>query len=154
MRAVLQRVSEAAVHVDGATVGRIHCPQGGLLLFLGCAPDDAAADVEWLVSKVAKLRIFDDAQGRMNQSLLEVAGEVLVVSQFTLYGSLRKGNRPSFNRAADPGPAEWLYRQFVDRLAQELGRPVPTGRFGAQMQVDAKNDGPVTLVLDTRLRDF
>lgn len=154
MRAVIQRVSGAAVQVDGETVGSIYSPRGGLLLLLGCCHDDTAGDIEWLVSKVLKLRIFDDARGRMNQSLLEVVGDILVVSQFTLYGSLKKGSRPSFNRAAAPGPAELLYRQFVNRLEEELGRSVATGRFGAHMQVNAKNDGPVTLILDTRMRDF
>lgn len=154
MRAVIQRVSEAVVRVDGAVVGAIYPPRGGLLVFLGCGQGDTAADVAWLVSKVTKLRVFEDAQGRMSESLLEVSGQALVVSQFTLYGSLKKGSRPSFSRAAEPGLAEPLYQQFIADLALGLGRPVATGQFGAQMEVDAKNEGPVTLVLDSRLRDF
>lgn len=154
MRAVIQRVSEATVLVDGVIVGAIQSSRGGLLVFLGCGQGDGEADVAWLVAKIAKLRVFDDAQGRMSESLLDVAGEVLVVSQFTLYGSLKKGSRPSFSRAAEPARAEQLYLSFAAALSQVLGRPVPTGRFGAHMEVKAQNDGPVTLVVDTRQRDF
>ena len=151
MRAVIQRVSKAQVWVDGTTVGSI---DAGMVVFLGVAAEDDAAAIAWLVPRVAKLRIWEDAEGRMARTVQEIGGEVMVVSQFTLYGSLKKGNRPSFNRAAEPGMARALYEQFVAELQLELERPVATGRFGAEMAIGVENDGPVTLVVDSAQRDF
>ena len=153
MRVVLQRVSRAAVRVEGQVVGQIG---PGLLLLVGIETADAAepevtaAGMEWLVGKLLRLRIFADAEGVMNRSLEEVGGEVLAVSQFTLFASTRKGNRPSWSRAAAPQAAEPLFDRFVALLQERLGRPVATGVFGADMAVSLDNDGPVTLVLDSR----
>jgi len=151
MRAVIQRVSRASVVVKDATMGAINA---GVLIFLGVGDTDGAEDVEWLVGRIAKLRIFEDETGRMNRSLIDGGGEALVISQFTLFGRLNKGNRPSFNRAALPEQAVPLYEQFVRELSTTLGKEVPTGCFGENMQVEAHNDGPVTLVIDTKMRDF
>lgn len=142
MVALIQRVKQASVEVEGAVVGAIG---KGFLILLGVHRDDTEADLEWLVRKCANLRIFPDDEGRMNRSLLDVQGEALVVSQFTLYGDASRGNRPSFTDSAPPEKAEPLYRRFVERLSQELGRPVPCGVFGAMMDVHLVNDGPVTL---------
>ena len=149
MRAVVQRVSRASVTVGGRVTGEIN---RGLLVLLGVAAGDTADDSDWLVGKIASLRIFADAGDRMNLCLRETDGQALVVSQFTLLGSVRKGSRPSFNAAAAPALARTLYEGFVARLAQELRRPVPTGEFAALMEVALVNDGPVTLILDTRDR--
>ena len=146
MRAVLQRVSRASVEVDGAIVGRI---DRGWLVLLGVGKGDADADAEWLAEKIAGLRAFEDERGKMNRSVGEVGGAVLVVSQFTLFGDCRKGRRPSFDAAADPGEAERLYQVLCDRIAS-LGLPVATGTFRAMMNVSLVNDGPVTLLLDSR----
>ena len=146
MRLVIQRVREASVTVDGQVTGEIG---PGLLVLAGCAPTDDEATLTWLVRKVAALRIFGDENGQMNRSVREAGGQVLVVSQFTLLADARKGNRPSYVGAAPPAVAEPLYRRFVTLLAQELGQPVPTGIFGADMQVRLLNDGPVTIVLDS-----
>jgi D-tyrosyl-tRNA(Tyr) deacylase len=151
MRAVLQRVKRSEVMVNGASVGK--CGKG-LLVFLGIERMDTNDDLEWLVDKLPRIRCFEDDAGKMNCSLSEIDGEVMVISQFTLYGSLRKGTRPSFNRAADPAQAVPLYEGFVERLTATLGKPVATGRFGAEMEITAVNDGPVTLVLDTKNREF
>ena len=151
MRAVIQRVSRASVVVNQQTTGSI---AAGLLIFLGVGKQDAAEDLAWLVGRITKLRVFEDADGRMNHSLIDTGGEALVISQFTLYGSLKKGNRPSFNRAALPDQAVPLYEQFVAELSVALGKSVPTGCFGAHMDIEAHNDGPVTLVLDSKERDF
>ena len=151
MRAVIQRVSRASVVVNQQTTGSI---AAGLLIFLGVGREDGAEDVAWLVGRITKLRIFEDGVGRMQRSLLDTGGEALVISQFTLYGSLKKGNRPSFNRAALPDQAVPLYEQFVAELSAALGQPVPTGCFGAHMDIEAHNDGPVTLVVDSKERDF
>jgi D-tyrosyl-tRNA(Tyr) deacylase len=145
MRAVLQRVTQARVVVADETIGAI---QRGLLVLLGVARSDTAADVAWLADKVAALRIFNDAQGKMNLSVADVQGAALVVSQFTLYGDCRKGRRPSFIDAAPPEIAIPLYEAFIQAL-QAQGLPVATGRFGAMMQVELVNDGPVTLILDS-----
>lgn len=126
----------------------------GLLLFLGVGQDDTAEDVAWLVGKVVSLRVFEDDAGRMNCSVSEVGGGVLVISQFTLFGNLRKGTRPSFNRAALPEKAIPLYESFIHELCLALGQPVPSGEFGAMMAIEAHHDGPVTLVIDSRQRDF
>lgn len=154
MRAVIQRVSRASVSVGDEVVGTMDCLAGGVLVFLGVGQSDDAMDVSWLVSRIVKLRIFEDAEGRMNRSLLDVDGGAMVISQFTLFGNLKKGNRPSFNRAALPDQAVPLYENFVEELSEALGKPVSTGRFGEDMQIDAANDGPVTLVVDTKERDF
>lgn len=147
MKIVLQRVRHASVSIDGVQ----HSAIGhGLLLLLGIAPDDTGTEVDSLVKKVCALRIFDDAAGVMNLSVRDVAGEVLVVSQFTLLANCRKGNRPSYIGAARPEVAIPLYEAFVARLSETLGRPVATGVFGADMQVALLNDGPVTLCMDTK----
>ncbi len=146
MRAVVQRVRRAAVVIEGETVASI---EGGLLVLVGVTTTDTAADAEWLAEKTAHLRIFNDAAGKMNQSVAEVGGSLLVVSQFTLYGDCRKGRRPSFIAAAQPDIAIPLYEAFVNTL-RALGLPVGTVRFGAMMQVELVNDGPVTLILDTK----
>lgn len=145
MRALVQRVSEASVTVDGRVVAAIG---RGLLVLLGVTHDDGEAQAAWLARKMAGLRIFDDAQGKMNLSLADIGGEVLVVSQFTLYGDLQRGRRPSFTAAARPEHAEPLCDRFVQLLRSE-GVPVQTGIFAALMQVRLVNDGPVTLWLDT-----
>jgi len=150
MRAVVQRVASASVTIDGAVVGAI---DRGLLVLLGVAEGDTPADGAWLAQKIAQLRIFPDAEDRMNRSVQDLAGGVLVVSQFTLFARVRKGTRPSFNGAAAPELARQLYEDFVRQLESTLGHPVPTGRFAAMMQVALVNDGPVTLLLDTRTRE-
>ncbi|MSU65244.1 MAG: D-tyrosyl-tRNA(Tyr) deacylase [Opitutus sp.] len=150
MRAVVQRVSSARVTVAGDTTGEIG---PGLLIFLGIAQGDTAVDGEWLVQKIAALRIFEDAAGKMNRSVVDLGGGALVVSQFTLLASTAKGTRPSFNAAAPPALAIPLYEKFVAQLAGLIGRPVATGRFGAMMEVALVNAGPVTLVLDSRQRE-
>lgn len=146
MRACVQRVSEAAVTVDGECVGRIG---PGLLVLLGVAADDGPDDVVRTADKLAGLRIFEDAAGKMNAAVGDVGGAILVVSQFTLYGDCRRGNRPSFTDAAPPELAERLYLEFVARL-QSKGLPTETGRFRTQMRVALVNDGPVTLLIDSR----
>jgi D-tyrosyl-tRNA(Tyr) deacylase len=148
MRAVLQRVAQARVVIAGETVGQI---QHGLLVLLGVEKSDTREDVAWLADKVAALRIFNDAQGKMNLSVADVQGALLVVSQFTLYGDCRKGRRPSFIDAAPPEIAIPLYEAFI-RALQAQGLPVATGRFGAMMQVELVNDGPVTLIVDSKER--
>ncbi|MBI5381518.1 MAG: D-tyrosyl-tRNA(Tyr) deacylase [Opitutae bacterium] len=151
MRCVLQRVSSASVTIDGAVRGAI---ERGLLVLLGVAENDTAADAVWLAQKIAKLRIFPDDADLMNRSVVDVQGGVLVISQFTLLASTRKGTRPSFNDAAKPDAARALYEQFLVQMETALGgRPVSRGEFGAMMQVALVNDGPVTLILDTRQRD-
>lgn len=145
MRAVLQRVRRAKVTVGGAVVGEI---AHGWLVLLGVGPNDTPKSVDWLADKVANLRAFDDADGKMNLFVQDVSGGVLVVSQFTLYGDCSKGRRPSFIGAAPPAVAEPLYEAFVNAL-KLLGVPVATGRFAADMQVELVNDGPVTFVLDS-----
>jgi len=145
MRAVVQRVSRARVTVDGAEVGAIG---PGLLVYLGVANDDGPTDVQYIATKVRELRIFEDEAGKMNLALGDAGGDVLVVSQFTLYGDCRKGRRPSFDAAAPPGLARALYEDVVRALG-EAGVRVATGSFQADMQVDAVNDGPVTVLLDS-----
>jgi len=145
MRAVVQRVSRASVTVDGEITGAI---DGGLLVLLGVAPDDGDEQIAWLANKLVGLRIFPDDDGKMNLSLADVGGGMLVVSQFTLYGDCRKGRRPSFVKAAHPSHAEPTYEAFCEQVAT-LGVPVERGIFGADMKVELLNDGPVTLLLDT-----
>ncbi len=148
MRAVLQRVKRASVEVEGETVGAIG---PGLLVFLGVGPKDGGGEVGWMAEKLAEVRIFEDADGKMNLSARALGLPLLVVSQFTLYGDAHRGRRPSFTAAAPPELAEPLYLQLVARL-RELGMTVETGRFRAEMQVALVNDGPVTLLLDTAQR--
>jgi D-tyrosyl-tRNA(Tyr) deacylase len=150
MRAVVQRVLEAAVAIDGVETARIG---HGFLVLLGVAQGDTTEEAEWLAAKIARMRIFADEESAMNRSVVDVGGEALVVSQFTLQASTRRGNRPSFTAAARPEEAMPLYETFVERLGTEIGRKVPTGRFGADMQVSLVNDGPVTIVIDSRLKE-
>jgi D-tyrosyl-tRNA(Tyr) deacylase len=150
MRAVVQRVGEASVTVDGRVVGAIG---GGLLVLVGIGMDDTDEDRDWLVRKIVQMRLFDDAAGVMNRSVLDTGGEVLAVSQFTLYASTRKGNRPSWSAAAPPGVARPAFAAFATALQAALRKPVPTGVFGADMAVASINDGPVTIVLDSRARE-
>ena len=150
MRVLVQRVSRAAVTVDGAVVGAIG---DGLLLLVGITGADSDDDIGWLTRKVSNLRIFNDAAGIMNLSVLETGGGVLAVSQFTLLASTQKGNRPSYSNAAPPATAQPLFERFVAALSRALDRPVPTGVFGADMKVELTNDGPVTIWLDSRLRE-
>ncbi len=150
MRAVVQRVSEAAVSIEGSEVGRVG---RGLLVLVGIEEADQAEDVEWLAGKIARLRIFSDAEGKMNASLEEIGGRLLVVSQFTLHASTKKGNRPSFIRAARPEVAIPLYELFLAKLEEEVGVPVACGVFGADMQISLINDGPVTVWFDTKARE-
>ena len=145
MKAVVQRTARASVSIDGNTVGRI---DRGLLVLLGIEPDDGEADIEYMVKKCSGLRIFEDENGKMNLGLDAVQGQVLVVSQFTLYGNCRKGRRPSFTEAAGPELGNALYEKFLS-ICRELGYPPQHGRFGADMKVESLNDGPVTLILDT-----
>ena len=146
MRAVVQRVTEAQVSVAGEVVGEIG---SGLLVLLGVARDDSGQDADYLAEKIANLRIFDDERGKMNRSLLNIAGRMLVVSQFTLYGDVRRGRRPSYTEAADPERANALYEYFVGRVKQQ-GIKVETGVFQAMMRVTLTNDGPVTILIDSR----
>lgn len=150
MRAVIQRVLEASVEVEGQTVSRIG---GGLLVLLGVEEGDTADDVAWLGGKVAKLRIFSDPEGKMNQSVIDADGEIIVVSQFTLHASTKKGNRPSFLKSAAPAVSEPLYEQFCAGLERETAKPVGRGIFGAEMKVALVNDGPVTILIDSRARE-
>ena len=146
MRLVIQRVRSAEVVVEGAVTGRIGA---GLLVLAGFASTDTPNQLAWMARKLVQLRIFSDDAGQMNRSVLDTGGDVLVVSQFTLLADARKGNRPSYVGAAPPAVAEPLYRQFLALVAELLGSPVPTGIFGADMQVSLINDGPVTIVLDS-----
>ena len=150
MRAVIQRVSRAGVTLQNAVKGTI---TKGLLVLLAVEEADGPEDIEWLSGKIVRLRVFPDENGVMNRSVLEAGGDILVISQFTLYASTRKGNRPSYSRSAGPPTAIPLYQAFVQRLSADLGKPVPTGEFGADMQVDLTNDGPVTIIIDSKLRE-
>jgi D-tyrosyl-tRNA(Tyr) deacylase len=150
MRAVIQRVSYASVSIEGQEKARI---ENGLLIFLGIEEADTKEDVEWLSGKISRLRIFHDKKGIMNLSLSEVKGESLVISQFTLHASTRKGNRPSYVRAARPGSAIPLYEQFINQLSYDIGREAKSGEFGAYMHVEMLNDGPVTIIIDTKNRE-
>jgi D-tyrosyl-tRNA(Tyr) deacylase len=150
MRVVIQRVSQAAVAINAVEKSRI---EQGLLILLGIEHEDSQEDLEWLCKKIAALRIFSDAAGLMNLSVRDIGGSILVISQFTLYASTKKGNRPSFIRAARPETAIPLYEKFVQYLQSESGQPVLTGEFGADMQVSLLNDGPVTILIDSKDRD-
>ena len=150
MRVVLQRVSRASVTIDEVEKSRIG---HGFLILLGIENEDTAEDIDWLCKKISALRVFSDEAGLMNRSVQEVEGEMLVVSQFTLHASTKKGNRPSFIKAARPETAIPLYENFVAVLARESGRPVQTGSFGADMKVSLLNDGPVTILIDSKNRE-
>jgi len=150
MRAVVQRVSEASVTIGGVVKGRI---ARGLLVLVGVEDADTPEDIEWLAGKLVRLRIFNDAEGLMNLSVQEVSGEILVISQFTLFASTKKGNRPGYTRAARPEVAVPLYENFLHELEKQLGRPVQRGEFGADMKVALVNDGPVTILFDTKARE-
>ena len=150
MRAVVQRVSQASVTIEGQVRGAI---QRGLLVLLAIEETDAQDDIEWLSGKIVRLRIFNDDEGVMNRSVQQVQGEVLLISQFTLFASTKKGNRPSYIRAARPEIAIPLYEQFIKRLMQDFGHPIETGEFGADMKVRLVNDGPVTIIIDSKLRE-
>jgi D-tyrosyl-tRNA(Tyr) deacylase len=150
MRAVIQRVSRAGVTIQGLAKAGI---DAGLLVLLAIEEADGPEDIEWLSGKITRLRIFPDDGGVMNRSVLESGGEILLVSQFTLFASTRKGNRPSYSRSANPQIAVPLYEAFIQKLTADLGKPVRTGEFGADMQVNLVNDGPVTIIIDSKLRE-
>jgi len=150
MRAVIQRVAEAKVTIGGAIQGAI---QHGLLVLLAIEEADTAEDIEWLSGKIVRLRVFNDENGVMNRSAQEVQGGILLVSQFTLFASTKKGNRPSYSRSARPEVAVPLYQQFIQKLGQDLGQPIQTGEFGAHMLVSLTNDGPVTIIIDSKSRE-
>lgn len=147
MRVVLQRVSEASVSIDSKIKASIN---QGLLILVGIEDEDNSEDIEWLCNKIVKMRIFNDENGVMNDSLLDVGGDAIVVSQFTLHASTKKGNRPSYIQAAKPDVAIPLYEEFVETLEKHLGKAVGTGEFGADMQVSLINDGPVTILTDSK----
>jgi len=150
MRAVIQRVSSANVVINEKVKGAI---QRGLMVLLAVEDADGAEDIEWLCGKIVRLRIFDDENGVMNLSVQEIQGEILLISQFTLFASTKKGNRPSYIRSARPEVAIPLYEQFIKRLTADLGRPIQTGEFGADMKVTLTNDGPVTILIDSKNRE-
>lgn len=147
MKAVLQRVSKASVTIDGIVNSKI---SNGTLILLGITNDDTKEDIQWLSKKIVNLRIFDDENGVMNRSLIDIDGDAIVVSQFTLMANIKKGNRPSYIKAAKPEIAIPIYEQFIQRFEKELGKKVGTGIFGADMKIELINDGPVTLVIDTK----
>lgn len=150
MRVVIQRVTSASVHINGLVKSSIRT---GLLVLVAFEESDAEEGIEWLSGKIVRLRVFDDEAGVMNRSVQEVGGEVLVVSQFTLFASTKKGNRPSYSRSARPEIAIPLYEKFLKRLAADLGRPIQSGEFGAHMVVTLANDGPVTILIDSKARE-
>jgi len=150
MRAVIQKVNDASVIIENVGTRKIG---PGLVILLGIEETDNREDIEWLSGKICRLRIFRDNSGVMNLSLLDVNGEIMVISQFTLHASTRKGNRPSYSKAAKPETAIPLYDAFVEQMQKELGKPVVTGEFGAYMQVKLVNDGPVTIPIDTKIRE-
>ncbi|MFN7141403.1 MAG: D-aminoacyl-tRNA deacylase [Limisphaerales bacterium] len=150
MRAVIQRVSEANVKIEGAIKGEI---KRGLLVLLGIEEVDNAEDIEWLSGKIIRLRIFPDENGVMNRSVQDVDGDILLISQFTLFASTKKGNRPSYIRAARPEVAIPLYERTISKLREDLGKPVQTGEFGADMKISLVNDGPVTILIDSKNRE-
>ena len=150
MRAVIQRVTSAAVSVEGEIVGKIGC---GLLVLAGKEDADTVEDIDWLAAKIVGLRLFADEGGTMNHSVQDIGGDILLVSQFTLFASTKKGTRPSWHRAARPAVAIPLYESMIAKLTALLGRPIATGRFGAMMQVSLVNDGPVTLLIDSKVRE-
>src|SRR5437660_4373586 len=150
MRAIIQRVSQASVTIGGTLRATI---QTGLAILVAVEPGDTTEDIDWLCGKIVRLRIFNDENGVMNRSVQETHGDILVVSQFTLFASTKKGNRPSYSRSASPEIAVPLYEQLIARLTQDLGRPIQTGEFGAHMDVTLTNDGPVTIIIDSKSRE-
>ncbi|WP_299431732.1 D-aminoacyl-tRNA deacylase [uncultured Aquimarina sp.] len=150
MKAVIQRVSEASVSVEGKRISQIGC---GLLILIGVEEEDTKKDIEWLSGKISRLRIFGDDKGMMNKSVLDIDGEAIVISQFTLHASTKKGNRPSFINAAKPETAIPLYEEFIKQLEVNLGKKVGTGIFAADMKVSLLNDGPVTIIMDTKNKE-
>lgn len=150
MRAVIQRVSRASVTIDGKTHSQIG---NGLLVLLGIEDADTAEDIEWLSGKIVNLRIFDDAGGVMNESVIDKNGEIILVSQFTLHASTKKGNRPSYIKASKPDIAVPLYEKMIQQLSTDLGKEIGTGIFGADMKVELLNDGPVTIVMDSKNKE-
>jgi D-tyrosyl-tRNA(Tyr) deacylase len=150
MKAVIQRVSKASVTIEGKKVASIN---DGLLILLGIINKDCQEDISWLSNKISNLRIFGDDEGVMNKSILDIDGDAIVVSQFTLHASTKKGNRPSYIKAAKPDIAIPLYEQFVTKLENDLGKKIQTGEFGADMKVELLNDGPVTIIIDTKQKD-
>lgn len=150
MRAVIQRVTEAQVTIAGSVQGSI---RQGLVVLLAIEESDQVEDTEWLSGKIVRLRIFDDADGVMNRSIQEANGEILLISQFTLFASTRKGNRPSYSRSAPPPIAIPIYEKFLEQLRKDLGKPVQAGIFGEQMLVHLINDGPVTIIIDSKLKE-
>ena len=150
MRTVIQRVSKASVTVDGKVISSIDT---GILILLGIANEDTQEDIDWLTKKIVNLRIFNDADGVMNNALLDVGGDVIVVSQFTLHAATKKGNRPSYMKAARPEVAIPLYESFIETMEQQIDKKVGTGIFGADMKVDLVNDGPVTILIDTKNKE-
>jgi D-tyrosyl-tRNA(Tyr) deacylase len=147
MRAVIQRVSYASVTINNEVKSHI---KNGLLVLLGIEENDTQNDIEWLVKKIIQLRIFSDAEGKMNLSIQDINGDILVISQFTLFASTKKGNRPGFTRSAKPDNAIPLYEQFLSELKNQLGKEIYSGEFGADMKVELLNDGPVTIIIDSR----
>lgn len=150
MRALIQRVQQAEVIVEGESVGRIN---KGLLVFLGVEPNDILEDINWLAGKIARLRIFKDDQDLMNLSVDDIDGNILVISQFTLFASTKKGNRPSFTNSAKPDYANEMYEKFIDALHLETGKKIEKGIFGADMKVSLLNDGPVTIMIDSKNKE-
>ena len=150
MRTLIQRVQHSSVTINGETVSKIG---KGLLVLVGIEERDSDSDIEWLTKKISNLRIFDDENGVMNKSVVDIDGEVLIVSQFTLHASTKKGNRPSYIKAAKPDFAIPMYEKFCNEMAITLGKPVKTGRFGADMKVELLNDGPVTLWIDSQNKE-
>ena len=150
MRAVIQRVAHASVSISGEVKGQI---ARGLLVLIAVEDADTTEDIEWLSGKIVRLRIFPDDDGLMNRSVQDIGGEILLISQFTLFASTKKGNRPSYTRSARPEIAVPIYEAFKSRLAIDLGKPVPSGEFGADMQVSLLNDGPVTILIDSKVRE-
>ena len=152
MRFLIQRTRSVSVHIEGVPVAESHGL--GMLILIGISPEDTVEDIEYLVKKATRLRIFDDEDGVMNRSILDVGGEVTLVSQFTLMADTHKGNRPSYIRAARPEQSEPLYNKVVEALQERLGKPIGTGRFGADMQVSLINDGPVTIWIDSHNKSY
>lgn len=150
MRAILQRVSKASVKINDTLKGSI---EKGLLIFIGIEDADDETDIDWLSSKLISMRIFEDTERKMNKSIIEVDGEILLISQFTLFASTQKGNRPSFIKAARPEKAIPLYEKMIDQLTLKIGKKIATGSFGADMKVELLNDGPVTIFIDTKNKE-
>ena len=150
MRAVIQRVSQSNVKVSGEVIGEI---KGGLMVLVSFVDEDNDTDLEWMTKKIVNLRIFNDDEGKMNRSVQDVGGDILLISQFTLHGSTKKGNRPSFIKAAKPDIANVMYEKFIKILEQSLGKEIQTGEFGGDMKVSLVNDGPTTIIIDSKDRE-